>query len=95
MRFAGIKCAAHAASALSHGRKTNHVRGDGSFSRKRSPDAGGGCFNAALASPVMKARLADHDGVALGGPPDDFGKLIADETEKWGKVIRAANIKPE
>jgi tripartite-type tricarboxylate transporter receptor subunit TctC len=52
-------------------------------------------INAALASPVMKARLADHDGVALGGPPADFGKLIADETEKWGKVIRAANIKPE
>jgi tripartite-type tricarboxylate transporter receptor subunit TctC len=50
-------------------------------------------INAALASPVMKARLADHDGVALGGSPADFGKLITDETEKWGKVIRAANIK--
>jgi hypothetical protein len=34
-------------------------------------------------------------GVPLGGSPADFGKLIADETEKWGKVIRAANIKPE
>jgi hypothetical protein len=41
----------------------------------------------------MKARLADHDGMALGGSPADFGKLITDETEKWGKVIRAANIK--
>jgi len=50
-------------------------------------------INAALASPVMKARLADHDGVTLGGSPADFGKLITDETEKWGKVIRAANIK--
>jgi tripartite-type tricarboxylate transporter receptor subunit TctC len=50
-------------------------------------------INAALAGPVMKARLADHDGVALGGSPADFGKLITDETEKWGKVIRAANIK--
>jgi hypothetical protein len=34
-------------------------------------------------------------GVPLGGSPADFGKLIADETEKWGKVIRAANIKAE
>jgi hypothetical protein len=33
--------------------------------------------------------------VTLGGPPADFGKLIADETEKWRKVIRLANIKPE
>jgi tripartite-type tricarboxylate transporter receptor subunit TctC len=50
-------------------------------------------INAALASPVMKARMADHDGVALGGSPADFGKLIAEETDKWAKVIRAANIK--
>jgi tripartite-type tricarboxylate transporter receptor subunit TctC len=34
-------------------------------------------------------------GAALPGSPADFGKLIADETEKWGKVVRAANIKPE
>jgi hypothetical protein len=33
--------------------------------------------------------------LVLGGTPADFGKLIADETEKWGKVVRAANIKPE
>jgi tripartite-type tricarboxylate transporter receptor subunit TctC len=51
--------------------------------------------NAALADAKMKARLADLGGTALAGSPADFGKLIAEETEKWGKVIRAANIKPE
>jgi tripartite-type tricarboxylate transporter receptor subunit TctC len=50
-------------------------------------------INAALVSPVMKARIADHGRVALGGSPADFGRLIAGETEKWAKVIRAANIK--
>jgi tripartite-type tricarboxylate transporter receptor subunit TctC len=52
-------------------------------------------INAALADPKIKALLADLGGTALPGSPADFGKLIADETEKWGKVIRAANIKPE
>ena len=52
-------------------------------------------INAALADPKFKARLADLGGEALVGSPDDFGKLVVDETEKWGKVIRAANIKPE
>jgi tripartite-type tricarboxylate transporter receptor subunit TctC len=52
-------------------------------------------INAGLADPKMKARLADVGGTALSGSPADFGKLIADETEKWGKVIRSANIKPE
>jgi tripartite-type tricarboxylate transporter receptor subunit TctC len=52
-------------------------------------------INAALASPVMKARFADLGGTALPGSPAEFGKLIADETEKWGKLIRAANIKAE
>jgi tripartite-type tricarboxylate transporter receptor subunit TctC len=52
-------------------------------------------INAALADPNMKARLADLGGTVLAGSPADFGKLIAEETEKWGKVIRAANIKPE
>jgi len=51
--------------------------------------------NAALADPAIKARIADLGGVVLAGSPADFGKLIADETEKWGKVIRAAKIKPE
>jgi tripartite-type tricarboxylate transporter receptor subunit TctC len=50
-------------------------------------------INAALTSPVLKARIADHGGTVLGGSPTEFGKLIADETEKWAKVIRAANIK--
>jgi tripartite-type tricarboxylate transporter receptor subunit TctC len=52
-------------------------------------------INAALADPKIKARFADLGSRALPGSPADFGKLIADETEKWGKVIRAANIKPE
>ena len=52
-------------------------------------------INAGLADPKMKARLADLGGTVLAGSPADFGKLIADETEKWGKVIRAANIKAE
>jgi tripartite-type tricarboxylate transporter receptor subunit TctC len=52
-------------------------------------------FNAGLADPKIKARLAALDGTVLPGSPSDFGKLIADETEKWAKVIRAANIKAE
>ena len=52
-------------------------------------------INAGLADPKLKARFAEVDGAVLAGSPADFGKLIADETEKWGKVIRAANIKPE
>jgi tripartite-type tricarboxylate transporter receptor subunit TctC len=52
-------------------------------------------INTALADPKIKALLADLGGTVLPGSPADFGKLIADETEKWGKVIRAANIKPE
>jgi tripartite-type tricarboxylate transporter receptor subunit TctC len=52
-------------------------------------------INAGLADPKLKARLADLGASVLVGSPADYGKLIADETEKWGKVIRAANIKPE
>jgi tripartite-type tricarboxylate transporter receptor subunit TctC len=52
-------------------------------------------INAALADPNMKARLADLGGTALALSPADFGKLITDDTEKWGKVIRDANIKAE
>jgi tripartite-type tricarboxylate transporter receptor subunit TctC len=52
-------------------------------------------INGALADPKMKARLADLGSTVLPGSSADFGKLIADETEKWGKVIRAANIKAE
>jgi tripartite-type tricarboxylate transporter receptor subunit TctC len=50
-------------------------------------------INAALADPKIKPRLADFGGVVTAGSPADFGKLLAEETEKWGKVIRAANIK--
>jgi tripartite-type tricarboxylate transporter receptor subunit TctC len=52
-------------------------------------------INAGIADPKLQARLAGLGGTPLFGSPADFGKLIADETEKWGKVIRAANIKPE
>jgi tripartite-type tricarboxylate transporter receptor subunit TctC len=52
-------------------------------------------INAALADPGMRARLADLGGEPLAGTPADFRKLIAAETEKWGKVVRAANLKPE
>jgi tripartite-type tricarboxylate transporter receptor subunit TctC len=52
-------------------------------------------INAALADPKFKARLADLDGTVLGGSPADFGTLIAEETEKWGKVVKFANIKPD
>jgi tripartite-type tricarboxylate transporter receptor subunit TctC len=51
--------------------------------------------NAALADPRIKARLAELGTTALPGSPAEFGKLIAEDTEKWGKVIRAANIKAD
>jgi tripartite-type tricarboxylate transporter receptor subunit TctC len=51
--------------------------------------------NAALADPKIKARLADLGSTVLPGSPADFGKLIADETEKWGKVVKFAGIKAE
>jgi tripartite-type tricarboxylate transporter receptor subunit TctC len=52
-------------------------------------------INAGLRDPKLKAQLAELGGMILPGSPADFGKLIAAETEKWGKVIRAANIKPQ
>jgi tripartite-type tricarboxylate transporter receptor subunit TctC len=52
-------------------------------------------INAALADAKMKARLADLGGTVLAGSPADFGKFIADETEKWAKVIKFAGIKAE
>jgi tripartite-type tricarboxylate transporter receptor subunit TctC len=52
-------------------------------------------INAGLADPKIKSGLADLGGGAFSSSPADFGKLIADDTEKWGKVIRAANIKPQ
>ena len=52
-------------------------------------------INAALADPKIAQRVADLGGSVLAGSAADFGKLIADETEKWGKVIRTANIKAD
>ena len=49
--------------------------------------------NAGLADAKLKVRLADLGGTLIPGSPADFGRLIAEETEKWGKVIRAANIR--
>lgn len=52
-------------------------------------------INAALADPKINAQLAEVGASALSGTPADYGKLFTDEIEKWGKVIRAGNIKPE
>jgi tripartite-type tricarboxylate transporter receptor subunit TctC len=52
-------------------------------------------INAGFADPTIKARLADMGGMPLAGSAADWGKLIANETDKWGKVIRAAGIKAE
>jgi tripartite-type tricarboxylate transporter receptor subunit TctC len=51
-------------------------------------------INVALADASMKKRLEDEGATVLGGSPGDFERLIAEETEKWGKVIREAHIKP-
>ena len=52
-------------------------------------------INAGLSDPELRRRLAEGGGTVLAGSPADFGRLIAEETEKWGKVIRAANIKAD
>jgi tripartite-type tricarboxylate transporter receptor subunit TctC len=52
-------------------------------------------INAGLADPRMKARIADLGATVFASSSADFGKFIADETEKWGKVIKFAGIKPE
>ncbi|MFZ3353746.1 MAG: tripartite tricarboxylate transporter substrate binding protein [Xanthobacteraceae bacterium] len=52
-------------------------------------------INAGLANATIKARITDMGGMLLAGSPADFGKLVADETAKWGKVIRDAGIKAE
>ena len=51
-------------------------------------------INAGIGDAKFKARFAALGGTVMPGSPADFGKLIRDETEKWAKVIRAANIKP-
>ena len=52
-------------------------------------------INAALKEPKITARLAELGGTVLIGSPTDFAKLIANETDKWSKVIKAAHIKSE
>ena len=52
-------------------------------------------INAAIADPGMKTRLAALGGEPLPGTPAEFGKLIAEETEKWAKVVKAAGLKPD
>ena len=52
-------------------------------------------INAAMADPKIKARLTDLGGTVLAGSPADFGKLVADETEKWAKVVRSAKLKAD
>jgi tripartite-type tricarboxylate transporter receptor subunit TctC len=70
-----------------HRHAQEHARGDRQQLNKD--------INAGLADPKVKARLADLGGTVLSGSPADFGKLIADETEKWARVIKFAGIKPE
>jgi hypothetical protein len=52
-------------------------------------------INAGLADPTLKARFADIGGMVFPGSPSDFGKLISEETEKWGKAVEFAGIKPD
>jgi tripartite-type tricarboxylate transporter receptor subunit TctC len=52
-------------------------------------------INAAFADPGMKQRFADIGGEPLAGSPDDFGGLIAEETEKWARVVKSTGMKPE
>jgi tripartite-type tricarboxylate transporter receptor subunit TctC len=52
-------------------------------------------INAALADPKLKVRLAELGSSVVGGSPADYGRRLDEEAEKWGRVIRAANIKPD
>jgi len=52
-------------------------------------------INAGLTDPKVKARLAELGQIVTTGSPADYGKFIVEETEKWGKVVRFAGIKPE
>jgi tripartite-type tricarboxylate transporter receptor subunit TctC len=52
-------------------------------------------INAGLTDPKVKARLAELGHMITGGSPADFGMFIAEETQKWGKVVKFANIKPD
>jgi tripartite-type tricarboxylate transporter receptor subunit TctC len=52
-------------------------------------------INAGLADPNLKGRFTDLSAAVLGGSPAEFGKLLVDETEKWGKVVKFSGAKPE
>jgi tripartite-type tricarboxylate transporter receptor subunit TctC len=52
-------------------------------------------INAGLSDPKLRARFADLGGAVLGGPPEAFGKLIVEETEKWGKVVKFSGARPD
>jgi hypothetical protein len=64
------------------------------FCRASKPPVFNKEINAGLADPKIKARMSEL-GPVLSGSPADFGKLIVEETEKWGKVVKLANIKPD
>ena len=63
--------------------------------RTRSPCCACAASGQAAAREPVALRLADLSGIVLPGSPADFGKLIAEETEKWAKVIRTAHVKAE
>jgi tripartite-type tricarboxylate transporter receptor subunit TctC len=52
-------------------------------------------IKAGLVDPKVKAQFSDLGGTPFAGSPGDFGKFVADETERWGKVVRAANLKAD
>ncbi len=52
-------------------------------------------INTGVANPRMKARFADLGAAVLAGTPDEFGKVLAEETEKWGRVVKLAGLKPD
>ena len=72
--------------------RLNRMRPQGSASRKKLRSTG---VIAVPASPVMKARLADMGATVLPGSPAEFGKLIAEETEKWAKVVKFSGARPD